>query len=344
MKKERIFYLDFIRAFATIVIILTHFNAMYLYLPVPTPEKAVITTTVANIYIGDFGVTLFFIISGAALMYVYDNECKLKSFYKKRFITIYPMFWIGYTLAFLYRFYINRGMDTSQPKWKLIFSFLGFDQYLAEVGTFAIIGEWFLGCIILVYIIFPLLRKMVNDHPIILAIILSVIYVYFILFNPIDFLLSKNVLVRLPEVAFGMYFIKYFKKVNLPVATVSLIILIVNTIVKPEINNSVQTTYVGFSSFCVLVYLSKYLEVNAIKKICAIISKYSYAIFLVHHVIILELAKNFDLQNITRTNSYLLFMVCAIFIAIGAYLLFEIHEKTMSFLKTMFFEKDRSKI
>ena len=245
MKKERIFYLDFIRAFATIVIILTHFNAMYLYLPVPTPEKAVITTKVANIYIGSFGVTLFFIISGAALMYVYDNECKLKSFYKKRFITIYPMFWIGYTLAFLYRFYINR----------------------------------------------------------------------------------------------GMYFIKYFRKVKLPVAIVSLIILIVNTVVKPEINNSVQTTYVGFASFCVLVYLSKYLEVNAIKKICAIISKFSYAIFLVHHIIILELAKNFDLQNITRTNSYLLFMVCVIFIAIGAYLLFEIHEKTMSCLKDLITKK-----
>ena len=66
MSKERLFYLDFVRAFATIVILLTHYNAIYLYAGMP--EKAVISTTVCNIYIGDFGVSLFLIISGAALM------------------------------------------------------------------------------------------------------------------------------------------------------------------------------------------------------------------------------------------------------------------------------------
>ena len=52
MKKERLFYLDFVRAIATISIVITHFNARYLYLNPPMPQKAVITTTVANIYIG----------------------------------------------------------------------------------------------------------------------------------------------------------------------------------------------------------------------------------------------------------------------------------------------------
>ena len=59
MKKERLFYLDFVRAVAAVSIVITHFNARYLYLNPPMPEKAVLTTTVSNIYIGDWGCLLY---------------------------------------------------------------------------------------------------------------------------------------------------------------------------------------------------------------------------------------------------------------------------------------------
>ena len=78
MKKERIFYLDFVRAIAVILILMTHYNAVYLY--VGQPDKVFITAQIGNIYIGNFGVSLFFIISGAALMYVYDEKCELINF------------------------------------------------------------------------------------------------------------------------------------------------------------------------------------------------------------------------------------------------------------------------
>lgn len=87
MKKERLFYLDFVRAIAVISIVITHFNARFLYLNPPMPEKAVLTTNVGNLYIGDWGVSLFFIISGAALMYIYQEKCDWKLFYKKRFFS-----------------------------------------------------------------------------------------------------------------------------------------------------------------------------------------------------------------------------------------------------------------
>ena len=75
MKRERIFYLDFVRAVATISIIFTHYNALFIYnTSIPMPQKAILTMTVGNVYIGSWGVSLFLIISGAALMYVYENE------------------------------------------------------------------------------------------------------------------------------------------------------------------------------------------------------------------------------------------------------------------------------
>lgn len=99
MKRERIFYLDFVRAVATISIIFTHYNALFIYnTSIPMPQKAILTMTVGNVYIGSWGVSLFLIISGAALMYVYENELDVLKFWKKRFINIYPMFWIAYIL------------------------------------------------------------------------------------------------------------------------------------------------------------------------------------------------------------------------------------------------------
>jgi len=66
--------------------------------------------TFFNIYIGDWGVSLFFIISGAALMYVYQEKLEYKRFYKKRFESLYPMFWMAYIIAFIGLFYLNKGM------------------------------------------------------------------------------------------------------------------------------------------------------------------------------------------------------------------------------------------
>lgn len=39
MKKERIFYLDFVRAIAVILILMTHYNAVYLYVGQPDKER-----------------------------------------------------------------------------------------------------------------------------------------------------------------------------------------------------------------------------------------------------------------------------------------------------------------
>ena len=54
MKKERLFYLDFIRTIATISILLTHFNAIYIFSYPEQSDKAVIPSIVFGLYIGDF--------------------------------------------------------------------------------------------------------------------------------------------------------------------------------------------------------------------------------------------------------------------------------------------------
>ena len=237
MKKERIFYLDFVRAIAVILILMTHYNAVYLN--AGQPDKVFITAQIGNIYIGDFGVSLFFIISGAALMYVYDEKCELKSFYKKRFLSLYPMFWIAYFIAFLYQFYVSKGINLTVPKCNILLTILGFDGYLAAVmPTFYILGEWFLGCIILIYIVFPLLRYLIRTHPVALAVVAMVLYVMF-LFIPSRLDPAEVLPLRIPEILFGMYYIKYIKRIKWSVALGALAILVVNTIVAPQFNDTI---------------------------------------------------------------------------------------------------------
>lgn len=326
--KKRCFYLDFIRAIAVISILMTHYNAVFIYMNDENAlKKAILTTKVANIYIGDFGVSLFLIISGAALMYTYENKLELKTFYKKRALSIYPMFWIGYFIVFCHSFMVNGGINQGIPKWRILLSVIGMDGYIGMVlPSFYLIGEWFLGFIIIIYIIFPLLRKGILDKPVITLIITVALYVFFMLDYRVPFIKNIFLFIRLPEIVFGMFFVKYIKKVDWKWALVSLLIIVANSILKPDWDASFQMTYIGISFFCLLTYVSRFIENKIIiTRICQIISKYSYAVFLVHHYIINIMVSKVDLNQISILESYILFLIICCVIGVFAKLLYTIN-------------------
>lgn len=331
MKRERLFYLDFVRAAATMLIVLTHFNAIYLYTSPQMPEKAVLTLTVSNVYIGDLGVSLFLIISGAALMYVYEQECRLKTFYKKRFLNIYPMFWLGYLCVFLVEFYRNQGLNPDIPRYKILYSILGMDAYMSAFGdvNFSMVGEWFLGFIILFYLIFPALRKWMLVHPVSLAAAALVCYAVCLFFrNPHNAVLLP---VLLPRILFGMFFVKAKRKVGWRTALLSLAVVVGNSFLPWEIDGTLQATYVGIAVFLILVYLADYLSWKPFREICACICKYSYAIFIIHHVVINYMVRSVNLYELTRLYSYLLFLCCCGMIFVAAFVLQKTHDKIMGF-------------
>lgn len=340
MTRERVFSLDFIRAFSTVLIVLTHYNALFVY-NVNRPSSAVITLSIGNVYIGALGVSLFLIISGAAMMYVYGNCEKVdwKKFYYKRFITIYPMFWIAYLLVGSLAFLEQKGINPFIPRKNFIFSILGFDTYLANFGvkTFCHVGEWFLGLIILIYIAFPLILKLIKRIPIIFAISTLIIYIF-------SLIIFKNkpwcgifFTIRISEFIFGMYFVKYMKKITWHMFLGSLAIIIINHVLKPVvINQNIQVTYIGICTFVFLTYISKFLNSSLIRKVGTTICKYSYACFIIHHWIIYKIALIFDLNNITKFNSYILFFVCCVAVIFFSYFLFTLNDKIIKYFKFSF--------
>lgn len=95
--KNRILYYDVIRAVACLSVIIIHFNASFSAWSggVFTYPNAVFPNFIFNqsVYLGDFGVSLFFILSGAAMFRTYGGrEISLGAFYRKRFLSLYPMF------------------------------------------------------------------------------------------------------------------------------------------------------------------------------------------------------------------------------------------------------------
>lgn len=333
VQKERIFYLDFVRAFATVLIVLTHYNALFLYsVSQPNPKKAIITAYIGNVYIGDIGVALFLIISGAAFTHVYDgNKIKLLPFYKKRLLSIYPIYWIAYVLAFLTTFYINGSIQEGIPKKNIIFSVLGIDTFLANYGvrTFALVGEWFIALILVIYILYPGMKLVFEKKPVLFAGIVSVGYILSIIFikkhvDPLRWLLLF---------AFGMFFYKYIKKVDWKIAVVCIIMIFGNSMINATYAQDFREMCVGISIFFILVFVSNYLNKIFVRRICSIICKYSYACFIVHHTIIYMVVRKFDLDNISMQDNICLFGVCCIVIIVISKLIYDINENVLGIFK-----------
>lgn len=109
MRKERLFYLDIIKLFAIIFVFVCHYartldQYQILYGFKFLPDE------LFSIYTGTVGSVLFFIVSGAAMMYVYQDHLELKKYYIKRFKGIYPMFWLAFIIFFSIQFYIGGGI------------------------------------------------------------------------------------------------------------------------------------------------------------------------------------------------------------------------------------------
>ncbi len=319
-KKERIFYLDFIRAISVIIIVTFHFNCSLKSSTISGYNK--VFNGFANGDWGAIGVILFFIISGVGLMHSYKEKLELKSYYKKRFFKIYPMFWIAYTTLFIYNFYLNKQIPYLN-KFKLIFSFLGIDGYILYiVPNFYIIGEWFLGAIILIYLAFPILRYISNKFPKTYMVILTVCTILIEIFNPFKIHPLRNIIVCVFSFSVGMYFEKYIKKVKLTYFIISLIVAIIIYFWKINfINSFILMNIIGIAIFFILVYISNFIKIQLIKDICVYIGKYSYAIFLLHHYILDYILNKFRGSYFSIFETCCLYLLCFTIILLWSKLL-----------------------
>lgn len=162
----------------------------------------------------EVGLAWFFLLSGAALCLQWQGRFDARRYFVGRAAATYPAFWLGFGALFLYGEVLH-GNNADIPRWRVIFSVLGLDGYLAPVTvTFYKIGEWFLGVILILYLVFPLLLRCMETaaHRRVLALCMAVLAVVWPLVCPAPWEAGHTVLGRLPAFALGVWFGTLLKK------------------------------------------------------------------------------------------------------------------------------------
>ena len=127
---------------------------------------------------------------------------------------LYVPFWISWLMVCLWKIYRTGGIFYQTPSWSLPLTLLGIDGYLATRGpaigldnTFYLVGEWFLGALVIITLVWPALRILLRRFAGCAIFGLGVLEVLCYLFSktPLGSLLSLLSLAGILSFSLGAY-------------------------------------------------------------------------------------------------------------------------------------------
>ena len=348
MKRERLFYLDLIRVISMLLIVIYHFP-----LPLYIGGTDVLHST-ANSRWGVAGVYVFFMISGAALFrrYRHRDSFSLISYYKRRISSLYPLFYVAYVLGFMYVFWVRGSMYSYVPTRAFLWTILGLDGYLNSiVPTFTMVGEWFLGAIIIVYALFPLvyhvvMKKDEGMEPRRSLMLMALLFcgtlaVY--IFHPLKLIeIKADPVVDLSFFLLGACISELWGErlayggLRIPGLLVSGLMLLAWCFIKLPFGTALSTDGLplylteSVAAVCIFVFmtaLSGYLEaLPTLKRIIGRASGYTYGVFLIHHLVESQICAHFDTDAFSRRDTAILLMLCLLAVIIFTALIYRIRD------------------
>lgn len=318
MKKERVLYLDMVRIIGFLAITAYHFMV--------TVEASGIISDHIDIYMGfnsfrwgPIALSCFFMVSGAALIYRYEEEFQLKEYYRKRFLGIYPLFWLAYFFAFLEHFYYVKSMPDA-PKISFLLTVIGMDGYLMDfMNNFYLIGEWFLGAIIILYILFPLYRLVMRKNKYILPVIFLGIGFWLSYNDSFPMVFDKNPLVCSMYFVMGMLFEMLRKGSNQKAVIIGrriaaavgvgiYVIVYLTEKTEAHFNGYHRVFMLSVSFYVIIMEVSTWIKSERVQKLIAVIGRHSFSYFLIHHVFLLRYVAHFSGMTMSGSNTLLLFL------------------------------------
>lgn len=287
MEKEHINGTNLARVAGALGIIVFHF-ACYV-----TPLKSYLYET-ANCPYGQIWVALFFALSGACIARS-NSETDIWSFYKKRWKSIFPMFYIAYLLIFVLKLMIWGNWWGAISPWTIPLTLIGMDSYFYYIQpNFSCVGEWFIGALLVCYLLFPLLRQALQYIPYMtLAVLVAgsffVPYLSFFAVEP-----WHNLWVCVTIFYLGMLIAQFpaifTSKIGFVVSAVLTILLFVVPLPLKQyaaVSGIWYPILSGLACCVLLVHIGAYLErPEKIKKLLTYLGNISYPIFLIQHIVI----------------------------------------------------------
>lgn len=238
-------------------------------------------------------VTVFFIMSGTLLEMRHSAAAagfRVSAFYRKRAASVYPAFYLVYVIVLAVWLILGKESFSHLLRPELLFTVAGVDGYFASTfDTCYLIGEWFLGALIFLYLLFPLLSKAMEKCEPAVWTVLLVLYAVF-LNRP---LLSQspvtNIFSCLICFAFGVtvagHKLYSVKKILIPGTAVLILSLL--PAVKNAIGSNPASHLTGAGLFVILFFGGEVvMQKDLPRRFFSWISRLSYPFYLVHHVIL----------------------------------------------------------
>ena len=312
---KRMHSLDLLRCFSLAGIILYHFMVEFqlhyhcnLFI-----EKMPYYT--ANMHIATLCVGLFFMLSGAGLTISAQNSFRIKAFYRKRFLRLMIPYYLAYAFYLLYSF-LRYGVLPFSPDIPLknfLLTLAGMDGYFEihqTVPTFYIgIGEWFLGALIIMYALFPLLFYFMKKNRYATMAAATVCYLILIFFYRSEIPSYENAFVKLYEFILGMFLILEKDRLKKWTLIFSVPIIALAILLKKELPlpTDLRITLLCVAVFTLFLQLENWLDQRILlQKLFRTLQKYSFEIYLLHHVIIVQFITAFIGVEFSAATIFLL--------------------------------------
>jgi peptidoglycan/LPS O-acetylase OafA/YrhL len=168
---QRLLFFDTLRILSISLIVFSHVALLNLLHPFDNFPRIF---NIFELNIGKIGVYLLIFISGSVLEYNYKNITSIQDliyFYAKRLSRIYPALWIMALIVLCF----NTQLITLNNIVDLFWGFTGFTAFVGQWnGILPGSSNWFIGVIVVLYLLFPLLSHTIKKWPFPSMIILAI--------------------------------------------------------------------------------------------------------------------------------------------------------------------------
>lgn len=289
----RLHNLDYLRGLAAFGIMLYHYFSW-------SQGKFTAETFMGRL--GIYGVSIFYVLSGLTLYYVYFNKMVfssqgIKSFFQKRILRIFPLLWLVTIVAVVLSRKLPNPYDFILNITGL-FGFIKWDTYFSP-------GVWSIGNELVFYTLFPFFILFAKSNKLIMAllsVVLFILYLYFCFFSLTPSLsLSEQWSTYINPLNQAFLFLGgfliglFFHKIRIDnIIAVGLLLLGLGLFILTPVSGDPINLVTGwhrliftFSSFLICLGFYKFtLEFpNAIHKPLVLLGETSYSLYLLHPIV-----------------------------------------------------------
>ena len=189
------------------------------------------------------------------------------------------------------------------------------NYYRNYINNYYLVGEWFLGAIIIIYTLYPLFLLFINNNKD-TTFIFIIFFFYYLMYKTNIFIINKDTNLATCFLSFyvGTKSIRYKKYFffNNACLLISILLFLFLSIVKVK-SFLLFFQIQGFSLFIILVKIGKVLMTTRFKIVFIKINNLSYIIYLYHHTIIKNIL---SLNNPTNSFTHIILILITLLLTI----------------------------